>query len=221
MKAVILAGGFATRLQGVIATPKCLVDIGGKTVLDHQVELLRRGGVSHVRLALHHRADEIRAYARRFGPGFVSSVVERQPLGTGGAIKYATRGLREPVIVLNGDILSDLDARELWEESLAARSHTLALVPWSAKDFGNVELLGDRIIGFREKSQSDVPQWVSLGAYVIFPGIFENFPDQFSIEKECFPRLARRGVLRAYFHRGKFLDIGTPERFQMRTEVLQ
>lgn len=219
MKAVILAGGFGTRLRGVIDRPKCLIDVGdGKTILDHQVELLRHGGISNIQLSLHHDADAVRAYARRFGAG-VSTVFEPEPLGTGGAVKHATRGMREPVLVFNGDILSDLDVKVFFTHALENRAHTLALIPASARDFGNVELAGDRVVGFQEKAKHDVPQWISLGAYVLFPGIFECFPDEFSLEKVCFPLLAKRGKLRAYFHQGKFLDVGTPERFEKRREV--
>lgn len=218
MKAVILAGGFATRLKGVTSRQKVLSDIGGRTILDHQVGLLRRGGVTHITLSLHHGADAVREYAKRFGAG-VDTVYEVEPLGTGGAARYATRGLREPIMVLNGDIVGDLDVAAFWEQALANRTHTLALVPSADKDLGNVELLGDRIIAFQEKTPNAV-LWSSWGAYMLFPGIFEYFPDKFSIEKECFPKLATRGILRAYFQKGRFLDIGTPERFERRFGVI-
>lgn len=220
MKAVILAGGFGTRLASMWSRPKCLIDIGGgKRLLDHQVEALRRAGVLEICLSLHYKADEVRAYARKFGDG-MRCVYEPEPLGTGGAIKFATQGMREPVVVCNGDIITHIDFSALIAKAMDRRQHTLSLVTAPAKDFGNVELLGDRIVGFHEKRGGEELARVSEGFYVLFPGIFEGFPDKFSIEKDCFPRLARRGMLRAYIHGERWLDVGTPERFEKRKEVL-
>lgn len=220
MKAVILAGGFGTRLAGVHDRPKCLIDIGGgRTILDHQVSLLREHGIREIRLSLHYKADEVCAYARRFGAG-VQCVYEKEPLGTGGAVKLATKGMREPAVVCNGDIITNINFSAIIEKALGVRQHTLSLVSAAAKDFGNVELAGDRIVGFHEKRGGEEHAWVSEGFYVLFPGIFESFPDVFSIEKDCFPRLAKRGMLRAYPHNDRWLDVGTPERFNQRTQVL-
>ena len=71
-----------------------------------------------------------------------------------------------------------------------------------------------------EKRGGDEFTRVSEGFYVLFPGIFEHFPEKFSIERDCFPRLAQRGILRAYMHRGKWLDVGTPERYERRHDAL-
>jgi len=216
MKAIILAGGFGTRLRGIHEQPKCLIDLGsGKTLLDHQVELLRAHGIRDIILSLHYKADDVAAYARRFGAG-VRAVFEPEPLGTGGGVKFATRGLREPVIVCNGDIITHIDFSALMQKAHATRSHTLSIVTAPARDFGNVELLGDRIVGFHEKRGGDEFARVSEGFYVLFPGIFEGFDEKFSIERDCFPRLARRGKLYAYLHRGRWLDVGTPERYERR-----
>ena len=220
MKAIILAGGFGTRLHGLYEAPKCLIDVGGgRTVLEHQVSLLRIAGIRDIRLSLHYKADEVRAYARKFGSG-VTCVYEKEPLGTGGGVKLAARGMREPVVVCNGDIITNIDFSAFIAKALDARMHVLSLVGAPAKDFGNVELLGDRIIGFHEKRGGEEYAWVSEGFYVLFPGIFEHFPEKFSIERDCFPRLARRSILKGYFHHDRWLDVGTPERFEKRKEFL-
>ena len=220
MKAIILAGGFGIRLRDVWSRPKCLVDIGGgKRLLDHQIERLRESGAADIRLSVHYKADEVRAYARKFGNG-VSCVYEPEPLGTGGAVKFATRGWREPVVVCNGDIITHVDFSALISKAVETRRHTLSVVAAPAKDFGGVDLLGDRIVGFFEKRGGEEFTRVSEGFYVLFPGIFEHFPEKFSIEKDCFPRLARRGMLRAHIHGSRWLDIGTPERFEKRGDIL-
>lgn len=219
-QAVILAGGFGTRLAEMYDRPKCLIELGdGRTILEHQIAALRFHGITDILLSVHYKGDEVQMYARKFGAG-VRCIYEKEPLGTGGAIKFATQGLRQPLIVCNGDIITHINFSALMDKALHVRQHTLSLVTAPAKDFGNVELLSDRIIGFHEKRGGEELARVSEGFYVLFPGIFDHFPEKFSIEKDCFPRLARRGMLRAYMHRGKWLDVGTPERFYRRKEVL-
>ena len=106
MKAIILAGGKGTRLpESAKHIPKALVSINNKAVIQHQLDLLQKHGITDVIFALGFRHDHIIDHIR----GKHHFVVEKEPLGTGGAIKFASQGLTEPFLVLNGDILSDFD----------------------------------------------------------------------------------------------------------------
>ena len=135
-------------------------------------------------------------------------------------MKFATRGWREPVVVCNGDIITHIDFGALLSKALETRQHTMSVVTAPAKDFGGVDLLGDHIVGFSYQRGGEELARVDEGFRVLFPGIFEHLPDKFSIERDCFPRLAKRGMLRAYIHGNRWLDVGTPERFEKRKEVL-
>ena len=108
--AVILVGGEGTRLRPLTYdTPKPMLPIANRPFLEHQIEHLRRHGVDRIRLACGYRPDAIRAH---FGDA-LEYVVEPEPLGTGGAIGHAARGLRETFVVANGDVLTDLDLTAL------------------------------------------------------------------------------------------------------------
>ncbi|MBI4359754.1 MAG: NTP transferase domain-containing protein, partial [Candidatus Jacksonbacteria bacterium] len=102
MKVIILAGGRGTRLQeSAKDIPKALVKIDGKPILQHQIDLFLKHGFSDIRFALGYKSNQIIAYLN----GRYEYVVETEPLGTGGALKFASSDLREPFIAVNGDII--------------------------------------------------------------------------------------------------------------------
>lgn len=106
VKIIILAGGKATRLpESAKNIPKPLVKIAGKAILQHQVDLLKKHGLTDIRFGLGYRANKIIDYLN----GKYEYTIEPKPLGTGGAIKFASEDLKEDFMVLNGDVLSDMD----------------------------------------------------------------------------------------------------------------
>ena len=116
MKAIILAGGRATRLpQSAKDIPKALVKVGDKPILQHQIDVLQEHGFSDIRLALGYKSDQIIKYVRS-QTSYIEHIVEPEPLGTGGAIKFASRDISEPFMVLNGDILSDINFSGLYKK---------------------------------------------------------------------------------------------------------
>ena len=111
MQVAILAGGRGQRMRSVSPTPKVLLPIAGKPVLQHQVEWLKKAGFSKIFFCLGHQAEEIRGY---FGDGSKFGVKigysqEHEPLGTSGAIKMAAKNVNDTIIVVNGDVLHDAD----------------------------------------------------------------------------------------------------------------
>ena len=111
--AVILAGGLGTRLQPLtLHTPKPLLPLNGKPILGHIITQLQKHGVTKIIISVGYKADQIRDC---FGDGSsyglsIRYVVETKPLGTGGAVKQAARGLTEPFLLLWGDNLTDIDS---------------------------------------------------------------------------------------------------------------
>ncbi len=224
MKVIILAGGKATRLPNSTKDiPKPLVPIlGATTILEHQIEGLARHGLTDIRLSLHHRADQIVAwiteYARRAGQPFAfDCVIESQPLGTGGAIKFASRDLREPFLVLNGDIVADFNFGVV-----AAKAHNPGDNIVVGRQFGNASDMGTikhdsrgRIHAFIEKTGIPEPGVINAGFYLLQPGVFKGTPEAFSIEHEIFPKLAAAGNLHTVLHEGAYwFDCGTEERLE-------
>jgi len=194
-------------------------------------EWLVGGGVGQAVLAVNHMSDKLKmeVAARRMGTRMLLSV-EETPLGTGGPLRLAASLLDtdEPVVVVNGDIVSDIDLREL------VRSHresgaqaTIAL--FSVRDtrpFGLVTLDSqDQIVGFEEKSQKNLgPGWINAGVYILNGSVIEMIPEgrAVSLEREIFPVLANRAKLRGWKHGGFWYDIGKiPDYVTANLELLE
>ena len=222
MKAVILAGGFGTRLRPLtLEIPKPVVPIFDRPFLYHQVDLLRRvPDIDEVILSLNYRPDRIEA---RVGDGAEAGLpvryrVEPHPLGTGGAVKFATRGVRDSVMVLNGDVLTDIDlnavvARHRERRALA----TIVLTPVdNPSAYGLVETdAHGNVRRFLEKPGPDeiTCDTINAGIYLLEPATFDRIPDDtpWSIERQYFPSLVeRRETFVAHVARGYWLDIGNP-----------
>ncbi|MDP3772329.1 MAG: nucleotidyltransferase family protein [bacterium] len=212
MKVLILAGGFGTRLANIAGSrPKPLVEVAGRSILERQISLLREHGFGDIRLSLHHKADQIISFCDARWPGSIEYIVEPEPLGTGGGIKYASRDWCESFMVLNGDILSDLDV------AMFAASHPNAIgcaYQEDARGFGLVDIGEGVVRAFHEKPTEPVSGYINAGYYLLTPeAIHSVAADRFMIETEVFPRLAAAGKLSAFVHTGYWIDVGTEDRF--------
>lgn len=208
MYALILAGGQGERLRPLTDTlPKPMVPVGGKPILEHQIEWLKAIDVTHVVFLAGYRWEAIKDH---FGDGSGFGIrayysVEDSPLGRGGAIR---KGLSQvpkddgPVAVLNGDIITFEDPRALLQrhrEKLSAKpSHlaTLLVVPMISP-YGLVEVnqSGD-VVGFREKVE--MPHWINAGVYFLERDIVTELPELGDHENSTFPQLAQSGRISAY-----------------------
>ena len=219
--AIILAGGKGTRLPlSARDIPKALVDVGGRPILAHQIDWLVSSGFERIRLALGHRAEAVISFAD--GAGYrCEYMVEPEPLGTGGAVKFASHGLTEPFLVLNGDILADFDFAAI------IRSHqpdtALLVSHWrdDASDFGLLEIDGEESVReFREKPERREPGHINAGCYILHPEDVHAVPQRaFMLEQELFPKLAAAGRLKPHIHRGWWEDLGTEERLERARSV--
>jgi NDP-sugar pyrophosphorylase family protein len=229
VNAIILAGGLGTRLRPLtLNRPKALLPLLSRSVLDHQLQWLKTAGVRHVMLAAA-RALKRWEYAlpRPAGPITLHVCYERSPLGTGGAARFAFDMLkrrrvegaqgRDPLLVLNGDVLLDFDVRRLCRFHRKARAEgTIAVgAVDDASRYGAVSLRRDGRIGrFREKPRSrSRGDLVNTGVYLLDPSLLGRLPRDrtLSLEREVFPRLLRtRRRLFGYLVGGTWIDIGTP-----------
>jgi len=218
LKGLILAGGFATRLRPLSCSkPKLLFPIVGTPLIDYMSDWLDRGNVGEVILAVNHLSDKLRmeVAARKMGDRMALSV-EETPLGTGGPLRLAASMMpgREPVVVVNGDIVSDIDLNGLTRAHMASGAEaTIAVFSvGDARPFGLVTLDSrDQITGFEEKSpKAQGPGWINAGVYVLNHSVIGMIPEgrAVSLEREIFPVLANRMKLRGWRHNGFWYDIG-------------
>ena len=217
MKVIILAGGKGTRLpDSAKDIPKVLVEVAGRPYLAHQIKRLREQGFNDIRLSLGYRADLVIQWLKDMRET-IEYVVEGEPLGTGGAIKYAAEDTKEPFMVLNGDVLADFN----FNHAVAAGKNTNVIMGRhlpDARDMGLLEINHDSgsITAFLEKPTHSRPGIINAGVYVLHPNIFEKTPKAFSIENQIFPALAQKGELLHVPHEGRYwFECGTEDRLKI------
>jgi len=222
-KAVILTGGLGKRLKSLTNNlPKPMLPIQGRPILYYAIENLRKQNISEIILSVGYKAEKIIDYfgdGKKFGVN-ISYSKEEKPLGTGGAIKLAAKNIKEDFIVLNGDNIADFDFYKMYRIHQQNQAKiTLALYPVEdVTKFGIAEIDGEVLKKFIEKPKiEEAPSNLNnAGAYIIKPEILEILPNGFSmIEKDCFEKLAPKGVIFAYQHTGQWFPTDDIEKYNL------
>jgi mannose-1-phosphate guanylyltransferase len=224
VKVFILAGGLGTRIRPLFADlPKVMIPFSGKPFLEIQMQMLADQGFTSFVLCVGHQAERITDYfddGREWGWNIVYSH-EPEPLGTGGALRYAARYLDAPALILNGDTYLPMDYQALIQKhrDFPNRIGTLTVVEMEdTRRYGQVVTDANaRIQAFLEKAEAAGQGKVNAGVYVFEPLILHHIPPEgtVSLERDVFPSLLTAGIpLYAYTARQAFIDIGTPEGYQ-------
>jgi mannose-1-phosphate guanylyltransferase len=226
LEAILLVGGQGTRLRPLtIDVPKPLLPTAGVPFLAHQIARAAQSGVTRIVMATAYRAE---MFAEVFGDGAefgleIAYVHEPAPLGTGGGIRNAAANLRsgpeDPVVILNGDVLSGHDLRaqlDLHRKADAAVTLHLVEVP-DPTAFGCVPTDFDgRVTAFLEKTPHPVTSQINAGCYVFTRRFIDAMPNGrvLSVERDTFPGLIRVGeTVMGYLESAYWLDVGTPEAY--------
>ncbi|MCK4606414.1 MAG: NTP transferase domain-containing protein [candidate division Zixibacteria bacterium] len=219
MEAVILAGGKGTRLKPYTTEiPKPLVSVGERPIIEILLARMKKCGVTKVYLAVNHLAHLIEAVlgdGGRLGLPLVYSH-ESTALSTVGPLKLIA-GLPDYFIVANGDILTDLDFRELYRHHLSNKAKlTVATCARSNRvDYGVIEVDQAGIVtGFKEKPTYDLT--VSAGVYVFSKEVLEMAPDgiPFGFDDLMFTLLKQQEQVSTFPFDGYWLDVGRPDDYE-------
>lgn len=226
-KAIILSGGFATRLRPLSCEiPKALMPVVNKPVIERQILLLKLAGVREIILAVSNMADLIKNYFKNGGKlGInIKYTEEKIPLGTAGAIKLAENFLKDDnFFMLNGDVILNFDFKEMIQFHYKSKGLGVIaskIVPDPSR-YGVIiaDEKSNKIIKFLEKSAysppngKDIPMPINAGVYLLEPNIFQYIEPKkkVSIEREVFPILVSDQQLYHYPIPGIWKDIGKPE----------
>lgn len=232
MQALILAGGKGTRLRPLtLSTPKPITTIANRPFLYYQLEMLKQAGVKEVILGLSYQPEKIMEV---FGNGEklgikIHYLVEKEPLGTAGAYKYAESLINTTTIVFNGDILTSIDmaaAVKLHQERKATA--TIILVPVkNPSAYGLVETSSDgKVSRFLEKPKANeiTCNTINAGMYILEPKVLAYAPanEEHSFEYQLFPKLLKeKESFYSVISKDYWLDIGTNARYlQANLDVL-
>ena len=218
---ILLVGGFGTRLKPLTdESPKPMLPVAGLPVTEHQILAAKRAGIHTLVLATSYLAEVFTPY---FGDGAkwgmkILYAVEKEPLGTGGAIRNAAEllGRDEPVVIFNGDVLSRHSiADQIKFHTDNKADVTLHLIDVEdARAFGCVPTDADgRVTAFLEKMDTPVTNSINAGCYVFSPDVIDKIPlgKVVSVERETFPALVASGrPVFGYQEQSYWLDVGTP-----------
>ncbi len=217
MEAIILAGGFGTRLASRLSgIPKPMAPIAGRPFLEILIGRLAHCGCNRVILSVGHLHHVIQDH---FGASFqgvhLDYAIEQKPLGTGGAIRLAlSLAHDESVLVLNGDTILQMDyAALLHFHARQAVPVTLAVTRQTdTARYGGVLIDNQRIVAFHEKGRSG-PGWINAGVFAVRKDLPwpASLPESFSFEKDYLMPQSATGTVAAFQVNGYFLDIGIPE----------
>ena len=226
MEAIVLAGGFGTRLRQVVPDlPKPMAPIAGRPFLEILLGTLAHKGFGRVVLSLGFMAEKISGhFGSRYAGMELQYVVEDQPLGTGGAVRLAlTRCTDDHVFVFNGDTFLDLEAAAL--ERQWQSHHRPIIVGREVADtarYGRLLTADGRVTGFTEKGVAG-PGLINAGCYVFGRQQLDRFAlnSAFSLEADYLAKEVSRSPFDVFVTAGQFIDIGVPEDFQRAQTVLR
>ncbi len=231
MRAIVMAGGFGTRLRPLtINTPKPMVPIGNLPMMEHVVGLLANHGLADITSLLYFHPEHVKDY---FGDGSaygvsMSYATPEDDLGTAGAVRYALGEVDEPVLVISGDLVTDFDLAEAlnWHREKKADATILLTRAENPVAYGIV-ITDDhgRIVRFLEK-----PTWgeafsdtINTGIYILEPEAARLIPegDNFDFSQDLFPLMLKNGMnLYGKIMSGYWKDVGNvDEYFRAHTDL--
>lgn len=224
-EAIILAGGFGTRLKDAIGDiPKPMADINGRPFLEYLFDYLEFHMFTDIILAVGYKNEVIRNhFGDKYGSLRIRYSIENEPLGTGGAIKLAMNMAENPLVfIFNGDTMFRVDIRKMTDFHRARESKfTIALREvHDSSRYGTVELDWDRsVIRFREKGDTegfDNRGLINGGIYLINRSFFTDLdlPDKFSFETDFMENIIHKTKVFGMVCRQFFIDIGIPDDYE-------
>lgn len=212
-QAIILAGGQGTRMRPLTEdSPKALIPIAGKAILDWQLDWLAGEGVEHVVISCGYLAEVLDEHvSSRRWPLEIELAVEPESLGRGGGLRFAASRLPFPEerwLAFNGDVLTRFSLADFIDRHHEVEAAaTIALAPyrtsWGIADLDEA----DRIRGFEQSPK--LPYWINGGGYVFEPSIVELLPERGDHEDTTFPRLAIDGHLAGFKIDGYWRGVDT------------
>lgn len=214
---IIIAGGKGTRLPlEEQDKPKCLVEIAGKPIIQHQIDMVRSQGFENIIVSLGYKGEQVVQWLKESGYENVQCILEKEPLGTGGGIKLAAAGIKTPFIAFNCDDLADVNLAALIRHGMGGKYNVMSGVKFDAAHTFDSLVCDEfkKICEFKQRSPEVADATVSIGHYYLLPEIFEGTPSSFSIERDLFPKLAKEGRLVLHAHTGYWVTANNEEQIK-------
>ncbi|MDE7347122.1 MAG: NTP transferase domain-containing protein [Muribaculaceae bacterium] len=221
--AVLMAGGRGERLRPLtLDTPKPLLKVGGKPIIDYNIESLQRYGVKDIYVTVNYLKEQIIGHFNDpKWEGKVHCIEEPCRLGTLGSVALIDTLTQDYVIVMNSDLLTNIDFERLWRHHVDSRAVlTMATVPYTVSvPFAILKTDGDRVIGLEEKPTFN--HFANAGVYIIDRTILSDIKSGEYLDAPDFVEsLISKGLkVSHYAIEGTWIDIGSPDDFRYANEV--
>ena len=211
-KGVILAGGDRTLKKD--DTPKSLIEVKGKPLIQHNIELFKKYGIKDILISVCYKKEQVKdalGDGKKFGVN-LTYIEEKNGLGTAGPLKQAKSQLKETFVMCNADELKEIDLNDMLSFHHANKAMaTVALTTVrDVSNYGVALLNGNKIMAFMEKPDKDnaPSKLINAGLYIIEPEVIDFIPEGFSrMEMDVFPKLASEEKLCGYPFGGQWFDI--------------
>lgn len=223
--AVLMAGGKGERLRPLTEkTPKPLLPVGDKAIIDHNVDRLISYGIQHINVTVNYLKEQIEEHYQEPRDGIkIHTVREPKYLGTIGSVKFVTSFYNDTILVMNSDLFTNIDYEDFFlhfQEHDAEMS--VAAVPYNVSiPYGILDLEGRNIHGLLEKPKYNY--YANAGIYLIKRSTLEEIPDgEFFNATDLIEKLVAGGkkVIR-YPLNGTWIDIGNPQEYQKANDLVQ
>lgn len=227
LTAVVLAGGLGTRLKAVIDNKqKVIAEVSNKPFLEYILKQLVAYNIKDIVICTGYKADAVKEYfGEKYENANITYSKEKEPLGTGGAIKNAIPHIKSEIfIAMNGDSFCEANLSKFYEfySKKNAKIGMLLTEVDDCKRYGSVTLDENHLIkNFREKDETSGSGWINAGIYILNKGMFSNLNSnkKISIEKEIFPEFVMKSFFGFKNPKGVFIDIGTPESYKLAEKI--
>ena len=225
MIAVILAGGLGTRLKPFTdIIPKPLLPLGEKSLMEVQIERLQKSGFDKVYVAINYKAEYVKQFlgdGSKYGVKIIFSE-ESIPLGTCGPVKLLEDKIKDPFLLMNGDILTTLRFENIIKHALKYETSPLTIgtkIITTPFRFGNIESDGDFVTSVEEKPELNFE--ILSGIYVMKPDVFDFIPENeyFGIDNLIMKLLNQKVSITKYLIKDYWLDIGVIEDYEKAREI--
>lgn len=223
-EAIILIGGLGKRLQSVVKDiPKPLADVGGKPFLWYVLQKLLQENIERIILSSGYKAELVEEFILKYFMGKnIKIIIEKEPLGTGGALKFSIPFINNDFLyLLNGDSFFDINMKKFKEDSFCIGKFDISIALCELKNpdrFGIVEIDKNfNVIDFKEKREKKGERYINTGVYIlnkkVIKDYLQNYPTKFSFEKDILEKLKLKTIGVPY--KKSFIDIGIPEDYLM------
>ena len=224
-EAIILAGGFGTRLKPVVSdVPKPMAPIKNRPFLEILIECFSQKGIQHFVISTGYRSEIIETYFKdKYDHIKISFSKEKEPLGTGGGIKLAMRKIiGDTALVMNGDTLFDVDLGKLDKFMPLKHPVIFGRKVSDVSRYGHFILDGEHVLHYQEKTGSG-SGLINGGVYFLPKDMFDQFEigQNFSLEKNIFGQFNESNPAHVIVSNSFFIDIGLPRSYQLAQNILE